>query len=150
MRLARLDLATRQWSWVSDGLNWDVDELSVHRDTGTIAFLINDDGMSRLLRGRTFSGSYAVSTALHIRYPRIGQGESTSVLHSTRIRLSDDVDPQAANHYLFDGGSVPLEREDVTLQVKQPAGEPKSETRTFWHTPLGPVVLTSHFPQDAP
>ncbi len=48
LRLARLDLATRQWSWVSDGLNWDVDELSVHRDTGTIAFLINDDGMSRL------------------------------------------------------------------------------------------------------
>lgn len=48
LRLARLDLATRQWSWVSDGLNWDVDELTVHRDTGTVAFLINDDGMSRL------------------------------------------------------------------------------------------------------
>ena len=48
LRLARLDLATRQWSWVSDGLNWDVDELIVHRDSGTVAFLINDDGMSRL------------------------------------------------------------------------------------------------------
>ncbi len=48
LRLAHVDLATRQWSWVSDGLNWDVDELTVHRDTGTVAFLINDDGMSHL------------------------------------------------------------------------------------------------------
>ena len=48
LRLARVELATREWSWVSDGLNWDVDELTVHRDTGTVAFLINDDGMSRL------------------------------------------------------------------------------------------------------
>ena len=48
LRLARLDLATRQWTWVSDGLNWDVDELTVHHDTGTVAFLINDDGMSHL------------------------------------------------------------------------------------------------------
>jgi alcohol dehydrogenase class IV len=68
-------------------------------DLGVAAFLRNraeDDGMSRLLRGRTFSGSYAVSTALHIRYPRIGQGESTSVIHSTRIRLSETVDALAA------------------------------------------------------
>jgi alcohol dehydrogenase class IV len=68
-------------------------------DLAIAAFLRNraeDDGMSRLLRGRTFSGNYAVSTALHIRYPRIGQGESTSVLHATRIRLSDTVDLPAA------------------------------------------------------
>jgi len=68
-------------------------------DISIAAFLRNraeDDGMSRLLRGRTFSGSYAVSTALHIRYPRIGQGESTAVIHSTRIRTSESIDPQAA------------------------------------------------------
>jgi len=68
-------------------------------DLAVAAFLRNraeDDGMSRLLRGRTFSGSYAVSTALHIRYPRIGQGESTSVIHSTRIRLSETVDAPSA------------------------------------------------------
>ena len=51
-----------------------------------------------------------------------------------------DADPKAKDHYLFDGGSVPLQRDDVTLMIKQPAGEPTSETRTFWHTPLGPVV----------
>lgn len=51
-----------------------------------------------------------------------------------------DLDPQTADHYRFDGGSVPLEREDVTLQVKQAGGELKPEKRTFWHAPLGPVV----------
>ena len=64
-------------------------------DLGVAAFLRNraeDDGMSRLLRGPTFSGNYAISTALHIRYPRIGQGESTSAIHAARIRASDAVD----------------------------------------------------------
>lgn len=45
-------------------------------DIAIAAFLHNraeDDGMSRLLRGGGFSGNYAVSTALHIRYPRVGQ-----------------------------------------------------------------------------
>ncbi|TXT37387.1 MAG: peptidase S9 prolyl oligopeptidase active site domain-containing protein, partial [Planctomycetota bacterium] len=48
LRLARLDLATHKWQWLSDGLNWDVDELTVDRKSGTVAFLINDNGMSRL------------------------------------------------------------------------------------------------------
>jgi alcohol dehydrogenase class IV len=64
-------------------------------DLAIAAFLRNraeDDGMSRLLRGRTFAGNYAISTAIHIRYPRIGQGESTSAIHSARIRISDSFD----------------------------------------------------------
>jgi alcohol dehydrogenase class IV len=68
-------------------------------DLGVAAFLRNraeDDGMSRLLRGRTFAGNYAISTAIHIRYPRIGQGESTSAIHAARIRTSDAIDPPAA------------------------------------------------------
>jgi dipeptidyl aminopeptidase/acylaminoacyl peptidase len=48
LRLARLDLATRQWSWLSEGLNWDVDEFTVNPDTGRVAFLINENGLSRL------------------------------------------------------------------------------------------------------
>jgi acyl-homoserine-lactone acylase len=50
-----------------------------------------------------------------------------------------DLDPQQADHYLFEGGSVPLERDDVTIRVKS-EGKPTAESRTFWHTPLGPVV----------
>lgn len=68
-------------------------------DLSIAAFLRNraeDDGMSRLLRGGIFSGSYAISTALHIRYPRIGQGESTSAIQTAKIRLADTVEPKAA------------------------------------------------------
>jgi alcohol dehydrogenase class IV len=68
-------------------------------DLGVAAFLRNraeDDGMSRLLRGATFAGNYAISTAIHIRYPRIGQGESTSAIHAARIRSSDAFDVAAA------------------------------------------------------
>jgi acyl-homoserine-lactone acylase len=50
-----------------------------------------------------------------------------------------DLDPQRPEHYLFDGGSVPIESETVVITIKGEAGE-KSETRTFGHTPLGPVV----------
>ncbi len=62
------------------------------------AFLQNraeDDG-SRQFRGGAFSGDYAISTALHVRYPHVGQGESTSVVHSTKIRLSETVDARSA------------------------------------------------------
>ena len=43
------------------------------------------------------------------------------------------------DHYRFDGGSVPMERDDVDVGIKG-KGEPPVETRTFWHTPLGPVI----------
>ncbi len=62
------------------------------------AFLQNraeDDGRSRFAVG-AFSGDYATSTALHLRYPEVGQGESTSVVHATAIRLAERVDPEAA------------------------------------------------------
>ncbi len=50
-----------------------------------------------------------------------------------------DLDPAQAEHYLFDGGSVPLEREDVTIRAKEGAGF-AVQARTFWHSPLGPIV----------
>lgn len=53
------------------------------------AFLQNraeDDGRLRHA-ANAFSGDYATSTALHLRYPRIGQGEATSVVHATAIRM---------------------------------------------------------------
>jgi alcohol dehydrogenase class IV len=62
------------------------------------AFLQNraeDDG-SRRFRGGAFSGNYAVSTALHVRYPHVGQGESTSVVHAPKIRLTETVDARSA------------------------------------------------------
>lgn len=54
------------------------------------------------------------------------------------------LDPAKSEHYLFDGGSVPIEREDVTVQVKAEdaaaADAKQATTRTFWHTPIGPAI----------
>ena len=50
---------------------------------------MHDDPMLRGATGGSFAmGDYAISTALHVRYPHVGQGESTSALTSTAIRLS--------------------------------------------------------------
>ncbi len=50
-----------------------------------------------------------------------------------------DLDPAKTDHYLFDGGSVPMTRDDVVVKIKS-EGTPKEQARTFWHTPLGPVI----------
>lgn len=52
-----------------------------------------------------------------------------------------DLDPKRPDHYLFDGGSVALVREDVEIKIAATnGGAPRVEKRTFWHSPLGPVV----------
>jgi alcohol dehydrogenase class IV len=76
----------------------EIDNPSLRTDLCIAAFLQNraeDDGAPRF-RGGAFAGNYAVSTALHVRYPHVGQGESTSVVHAAKIRLSDVVDAQSA------------------------------------------------------
>jgi acyl-homoserine-lactone acylase len=50
-----------------------------------------------------------------------------------------DLDPERPDHYMFDGGSVPLRREDVEIEVRSDAG-PRTVAATYWHAPLGPVV----------
>ena len=44
----------------------------------------------------SFGGDYAVSTALHVQFPHVGQGESISTIHATKIRLSQEDDAAAA------------------------------------------------------
>jgi alcohol dehydrogenase class IV len=77
----------------------ELDNPSLRIDLSLAAFLQNraeDDGVRRF-RGGAFSGNYAVSTALHVRYPHVGQGESTSVVHAARIRLTETIDPRSAH-----------------------------------------------------
>ncbi|HEX4935406.1 MAG TPA: penicillin acylase family protein, partial [Gemmatimonadaceae bacterium] len=50
-----------------------------------------------------------------------------------------DVDPAATDRYLFDGTSLPLQRELVTVAFRNGPGL-STETREFWRTPLGPVI----------
>jgi alcohol dehydrogenase class IV len=74
------------------------DNPALRIDLCVAAFLQNraeDDGVRRF-RGGAFAGNYAVSTALHVRYPHVGQGESTAVVHAAKIRLTDPIDPRSA------------------------------------------------------
>lgn len=74
------------------------DDASVRTDMAIAALLqdrAEDDGTARY-RGGAFAGNYAVSTALHVRYPHVGQGESTAVLHAAKIRLTETIDPVEA------------------------------------------------------
>jgi acyl-homoserine-lactone acylase len=50
-----------------------------------------------------------------------------------------DVDPKQANHYIFDGRSVALERKLITATFRNGEGM-STETREFWSTPIGPVI----------
>jgi acyl-homoserine-lactone acylase len=50
-----------------------------------------------------------------------------------------DVDPAQPDRYLFDGTSVALQNERVTVEYRNGPGL-STETREFWRTPLGPVI----------
>jgi alcohol dehydrogenase class IV len=87
-------LAYRAYSSLAE----EPEDASLRVDLCIAAFLQNraeDDGLHRERDG-AFAGDYAVSTALHVRYPHVGQGESTSVVHASKIRLSEAVDEKSA------------------------------------------------------
>ena len=50
------------------------------------------------------------------------------------------LDPARPDHYVFEGKPRPLERVDVSAEVKQDDGTMKTERRTYWRSHLGPVV----------
>lgn len=50
-----------------------------------------------------------------------------------------DADPKQVDHYLFDGKSVALTRELVTVPFRN-GDATATETREFWSTDLGPVI----------
>ena len=50
-----------------------------------------------------------------------------------------EVDPGVPDRYLFDGASLPLQREMITVTFRNGDGL-STETREFWRTPLGPVI----------
>lgn len=47
-RLARLDTDTGKYEFLSGDIDWDVTELEVERKSGMAAFVVNEDGASRL------------------------------------------------------------------------------------------------------
>ncbi|NIP81823.1 MAG: hypothetical protein GWM90_22425, partial [Gemmatimonadetes bacterium] len=51
----------------------------------------------------------------------------------------DRVDPDRVDHVRFDGGAMPVERVEVTVEFRNGPGY-STETRAFWTTALGPVI----------
>ena len=93
-RLQAFRLAFRAYS----GLAQNRDDAASRADLCIAAFLQNraeDDG-ARMGASSSFGGDYAVSTALHVEFPHVGQGESISTVHASKIRLSQDDDAAAA------------------------------------------------------
>lgn len=80
------------------GLADDLENPERRRALALAAFLQNraeDDGRP-LIRAGAFAGDYALATALHLRYPRIGQGEATALLQPPVLRRAETVDPAEA------------------------------------------------------
>lgn len=76
----------------------ELDNPELRQHLALAAFLQNraeDDGRRRF-HTNVFAGNYSVSTALHIRYPHVGQGESTSVVHASAMRLAVEVELEPA------------------------------------------------------
>lgn len=76
----------------------ELDNPALRQDLCIAAFLQNraEDDDARRFRGGPFSGNYAISTALHLCHPRVGQGESTSAVHTTVARLSENIEAPVA------------------------------------------------------
>ena len=47
-RLARFDLTTKKYEWLTNDIPWDVAEIAVDDESGQVAFTINEDGATRL------------------------------------------------------------------------------------------------------
>jgi dipeptidyl aminopeptidase/acylaminoacyl peptidase len=47
-RLARIDLKSGRHTFLTDDIKWDVDEFELSPDGGTIAFVVNEDGLGTL------------------------------------------------------------------------------------------------------
>lgn len=48
-RLARYDLTTKKYTWLTEDIQWDVSEIAVDPKTGHVVFAINEDGATRLI-----------------------------------------------------------------------------------------------------
>jgi len=107
-------------------LSWDAGYYEAHI---TVPGIINFYGDFRVGRPLFFNGGFNeyLGWATTNNYPDLEEVYALAV------------DPDHPDHYLFDGGSVPLRREWLTVDFKNGDGLAR-ESREFFHTPLGPVI----------
>lgn len=65
-RLAYLDIATKQYKYLSDHIQWDVEDFKLSPDGKTLAFITNEDGVSRLHLLNTEVGKEKMSPELPV------------------------------------------------------------------------------------
>ncbi len=107
-------------------LNWDAGYYEAHL---TVPGVLNFYGDFRVGYPLFFNGGFN---------DRLGWATTNNGPDLEEI-YALEVDPQRPDHYRFDGGSVPLRREEITVEFKNGAGLGR-ETRESWSTPLGPVI----------
>ena len=107
-------------------LSWDAGYYEAHI---TVPGVINFYGDFRVGHSLYFDGGFNE----YLGWATTNNGPDVDEVYAL------DADPDRPDHYLFDGGSVPLERVLVTAQFRNGPGL-SSETREFWRSPLGPVV----------
>jgi acyl-homoserine-lactone acylase len=85
------------------------------------------------------------STLVGIPVLRAGFNDRLGFVTTNNAPDLDDVyaialDRDRADHYRFEGRSVPLTRRDVSIAVRTSDGSERQEHRTFWSTEVGPVI----------
>ncbi len=85
------------------------------------------------------------STLAGVPVLRAGFNDRLAFVTTNNAPDLDDVyalklDPGKTDHYLLDGLSMPVQTRHVTVQVRAEDGSMHGESRTFWSTPIGPVV----------
>lgn len=85
------------------------------------------------------------STLVGIPVLRAGFNDRLGFVQTNNAPDLDDVlaleaDPSRPGHYLFNGRPRPMSARDVTIRIRQDDGTVREESRTFWHTALGPVI----------
>ena len=85
------------------------------------------------------------STLVGIPVLRAGFNDRLGFVTTNNAPDLDDVfalamDPDRADHYLFDGRSMPLISRQVEIAVRGADGSMRTETRTFWASHIGPIV----------
>lgn len=111
------------------------------------------DGMNRFYRMHmTIPGKLNVVGAGLVTNASVGIGHTDSIAWTHTVSTARrygiyelTLDPADPTRYMFDGVSTPMEKTEVTVEVKD--GTPI--THTFYTTRFGPVVETETFPWTA-
>lgn len=157
-RLAYLDLTTKQYKYLSDHINWDVEEFRLSPDGKTLAFVTNEDGISRLHILDTKSGKEKQSPSLTAGVISDLQWHNNSVDLAFNFRspstpndvYSVDADTgKVAHWYKGVTGGIDLDKLPEPRQIKWKSFDDKMISGFLYRPPATftgkrPVIVNIH------